>query len=228
MSPSVHHALLLKAKPTAFQQQNCPLFAGSVSRLFVRHRRKDRHTPCARFPQEMLRMSVRMPYTSVNSIKEMFVHQSLNSCVDSLSQVNDSSSECDNSVDFGTLFEDRKRLNPRCSECSEYSSSNGSIHQCYLTERTKHIASQSTCSNRTFCKKRRLAALGPEILNDGNDRLDCASHELLEFDTISPSASLRPENLEDQERVESLGVKHIYAGREILNRWILLTVRTSF
>jgi hypothetical protein len=208
MSPSVHHALLLKAKPTAFQQQNCPLFAGSVSRLFVRHRRKDRHTPCARYPQEMLRMSVRMPYTSVNSIKEMFVHQSLNSCVDSLSQVNDSSSECDNSVDFGTLFEDRKRLNPRCSECSEYSSSNGSIHQCYLTERTKHIASQSTCSNRTFCKKRRL--------------------ELLEFDTISPSASLRPENLEDQERVESLGVKHIYAGREILNRWILLTVRTSF
>lgn len=155
----------------------------------------------------MLRILARILIPRFPRINDMFVHRSLNICGESLHQSSDSTSDCNSSVDFGTLFEASESLHPVRSEYSESSSSNDSIHQCYFTERTKHITSQSTCSNRTFCKKRRL--------------------ELLEPDTNSPSVSVRAENLEDAERFELLSSKHLYAGREILNRWILIIVRIT-
>jgi hypothetical protein len=159
----------------------------------------------------MFQMLARMlfPKVEVVSVTDMSVRHTLNACDDFTPKFNDSFSDCGSSVDFGTLFEAKETLTSKRSECSDRSSSNGSIHQCYFTERTKYVASQSTFSNRTFCKKRRL--------------------ENLEQDTNSPSVSLRDdESLDDTERLELLSSKHLYAGREILNRWILLIVRIIF
>ena len=133
----------------------------------------------------------------------MSVDNSSTICGDST----DSMSDCDDSVDFGTLFEARERTNPK------FSTAHDNIQKCYFTQISKQQASQSTYSNRTSRKKQKFEHFFDNLEPE---------------DSNSSSASSNFEDLEDTESIDLHCSKHLYSGREVLKYWILLVVRHLF
>ncbi len=106
--------------------------------------------------------AAQLPFSEIVGLNMSSDH-TLHISGDSRSQSTDSNSDGDLSVDFGLPFPDGIPLNAACFRYDAYDSAHDSTHDCYLTERTKHHASQSSYGTGTCSKKPKLEYLEPEL-----------------------------------------------------------------